>query len=298
MKLLLFIVFVIALFFISSKLRRNTPELTVLSALKLRALDDALKAKKALSQGQVLVCSLCFVDSDPELDISRITGYLKKSWGVDSSLSTSDSELERAVTVGETRLTFEPLMIAPGAELPEQVIPEKPARAPGESIGCVLVSASSPSGGLAASLGLSQGVLALVNTCPQVHEVYWMSSEAFIGRRDVNKKLKTNYKEHDWPVSVWVSTHVFTNDNGAVSGYTLGLSKMGGRELEAIDAFESLAQLKERLNSAAARVVNLLAKAKNGDAIGEDEYQRIGLKKAVSQTIHSGSVFHLNVDSD
>ncbi len=60
-----------------------------------------------------------------------------------------------------------------------------------------------------------------------------MSSERLLERRVAERKLATNYKKMEWPVDVWISSHAFKDESGAVTGYTVGLAKIGGTDFEA-----------------------------------------------------------------
>ncbi len=289
---ILLIVVIVAITLLLMNKRRDV-EPTDLSSLDLRDFKDAIAAPRKFSEGQILAWSVCFLDSNPELDLVGITRFLKKKWGIASNTSSDDSSIQRVVTFGTVRLTFEPILMKSGSLLPDQIIPGGTTCVPEHQVGCILVTASTPIGGAATSLALSQAVLALLATCRQVSGVYWMSSELLLERRVAERKLATNYKEMEWPVDVWISSHAFKDESGAVTGYTVGLAKIGGTDFEALNAKESPKSLEDRLDGIALYVVNHFGQIQNGDTIGVDEKEKIGLKKTPSETIHRGWVFQL-----
>tara|TARA_R110001592_G_scaffold363371_2_gene685889 strand:- start:23536 stop:24432 length:897 start_codon:yes stop_codon:yes gene_type:complete len=276
--------------------KRKYVEPTDLSSLDLRDFKDAIAAPKAISEGQILAWSICFLENNPELDLAGITSFLQKKWGIASNTSSDDSSVQRVVTFGNVRLTFEPILMKSGSLLPDQLIPGGTTCVPEQQIGCILVTASTPTGGAAASLGLSQAILALLATCRQVSGVYWMSSELILKRSVAERKLTTNYKKFEWPVDVWISSHAFKDESGAVIGYTVGLGKIGGTDFEAVNAKESPKDLEDRLDGVARYVVNHFGQIQNGDTMGVDEKEKIRLKKTPSETIHRGWVFQLQYE--
>jgi hypothetical protein len=273
--------------------KKSNVEPANLAVMNMRDFNGAIESPRTIAEGQILTWAICFLESNPELDLENINNFLRKKWDINSETSSGDFDLQRVVTFGDRRLTYEPILMESGSLLPDQIIPERQKRAPENQIGCILVTASTSAGGAAASLGLSQAVLALVATCRQVNEVYWMSSELLLKRSVAKRELDTNYKKLEWPVGVWVSTHAHSDENGAVQGYTVGLAKLGGTDFEALNAKESAVDLTERLDGIARYVVNHFGQIQNGDTMGVDEKEKIRLKKAPSETIHRGWVFQL-----
>ncbi len=119
-----------------------------------------------------------------------------------------------------------------------------------------------------------------------------MTSERLIGRAALKSELNVNLGKN-WPVEVWVSTHVGVNADGLSEGYTLGLAAMGGVEFEALGSPEVPRELELRLKGLARYTVFKIKTIYNGDTTGVDEIERIRLKKVVSETIHKGWVFRL-----
>ena len=247
--------------------------------MDLRDFGEAMEVSRAALEGQIVAGAVCFLESNPELNMAGIIKFLKKRWGVEASSFVGDSNTQQIVTFGLVRMTFEPVKLDSGSPLPEQIIPGECCIVPEYQVGSILVTASTSDGGAASSLSLSQAILALISTCRQISEVYWMSSELLLSKADIKRRLDTNYRELEWPVDIWVSSHAFANEEGDVIGYTVGLGKLGGVDFEATNAKETPGRLKDRLDGVACYVVSHFGQIQNGDILGEDEYEQIKLKK-------------------
>ena len=291
----LFILF-LTLIVIALILMPRRPEVPAvdLSSLDLRPCADAIDQVMDENDKGIGLWALGFFTDDPRLDIDRLVGYIKKRWEDEVVLVQGDLPLQRVIQVGRITLTLEPVNVAQDHEIPRQIQPAK-QKAPMGARGAILVSARSQEGGVETSLGLSTGVLALLKTCRDIQEVYWMSSETLFNRRQLERQLNVSYKK-SWPVTTWVSTTSRTNGQGRSDGYTVGLDAMGGTEFEALDSPEAPADLERRLAAVVHYVVANYGVIFNGDTMGVDCLERIRLKKRPSETVHKGWVFQLHYE--
>lgn len=234
--------------------------------------------------------AVALLRDEPNLDISRISTFMCDTWKLaDLESGPGTCPAERTLRFGEATIVIEPVDLSPGEEFPLQIRPLGRARVPAGTTGGILITATSPGGGAIGSLALSQAALAIVNSCPQVASVYWMSSEAIFTTTDILRGV--NNLETAWPVDIWVSCHAFKNTSGSVDGYTLGLAAMGGTEFECLDAPVSERELRRTLAAITHFVIFDFGITCDPDSIGVDP--RITFEDAASQTIHRGSVVQL-----
>ncbi len=267
---------------------------TDLADLALRDFDAAIAEPREFSQEQALVWAICLLDDSPQLDASGIVNFLKGRLGISAENSAGNSELQRVFIFADRRITLEPVQLSPGFMFPEQIVPQNHARIPVGFETGILVTASSPSGGVPASLALSQLVLALLSTCKQVSKLYWMSSEQLLERRIAAQQLDTNYGKQVWPVNVWVSSRAFDDGSGSVAGYTVGLEKIGGIEFESLDQAGTPAELEGLLDWVACYAVSNFGQLRNGDTIERNAKEILRIRKTQSATIHQGWVYQLH----
>ena len=290
--LLVLIAFGIVLILVLRRLRRPERQAVNLNELDLRSAKDAIHGFETHNTQYVLHWAIAHLDGPPHLDIKKIARFIEKKWRperVDANVGSAP--FQRTVTFGESRIAFEPVSIS--ADFYQTYQGSKPK--PGSI--AVLTTALSSIGGAAGALVLSQAVLALVNTCRQVSDAYWMSSEQTLARDDLLRRLGVDFREFSqWPVNVWVATNAFKNDRGSTTGYTIGLGTMGGTDFEALDSPETPGELESRLAWLAHYVVAQFGLIYNGDTTGIDGFERIRLKKRPSETVHKGWVFQLHYE--
>ena len=267
-----------------------------LSHLDLRSLSNAAAEISADQNEYPIIWAACFLKGDPQLDIASVHTFIEKKWSPKGTTRYTVVEgshpLQRRLDSEITQLTFEPMTMPGDEPLPNRVGGVTPPRMPEGEHFCVVVTAVSEMGGAGASLHLSQAVLALIDTCPQVDSIYWEGSNQLFSRNELLHRMKLDF-EKQWPVSVWVASHAEVNDNGTTTGYTVGLSTMGGTEFEAIESPERPQALTDRFDSLATYVVFHFAQILNEDTTGIDELEKIKLKKRPSETVHKGWVFQL-----
>ena len=247
-------------------------------------------------RGEEPILALVFFDGAPDLSIERIRRELEKRWSYPAELGevSSTVPLQRTLLLAETQLLFEPVAELHADELLHRALADSGGAAATMGAGQIglVVAAGTRLGALGRAVILSQALLAVLESSKAANAVFWDPSRALLPRRDAKKRLAVDY-EHALPLELWVSVHTQEVD-GRVRGFTRGLASLDTSEFEAVDAPESPSELESRLLALARYAVLSCRTIFNGDTTGVDEFERIKLVKAPSETVHKGWVFQLH----
>jgi hypothetical protein len=242
--------------------------------------------------------AVAIVQRFPALSEEKIVASLQKQWPEIGPFSVT-TEADGTRVVRANKLLFRYLLAGPVSDseqyikaLQNSAIWPTAADEVARHDAALLVSVEGAPSGLRYVSLLTCAVGALVDSCPQIKAAWWPMANHVIPRVKALKGYTNLKKER--PIELWVATNVFTEDDGAVSGYTHGLRSLGVDEFEAIRCPETQTALRDRLSSLAVYSALTCNAIFNGDTTGVDEFERITLKKKPSQTVHKGWVFHLH----
>ncbi len=140
---------------------------------------------------------------------------------------------------------------------------------------------------------LTQVCAGVLDTTPSALGVYWVAATTLV-RKDAFVSMARQMGSHGPPQSIWVDFRVASRAEGGSLGYTFGLSALGLLEFEAIDAPEPLAQLFDRLEALAARVLRHGPVIRTGDAVSRHESEKVGVMDAPSAFGNPARVLRLH----
>ena len=262
-----------------------------LSTLELRDVDEV--ADLGVEEEFTCQSAIALLNGSPQLTMDGMVRLMKRRWPeIRLSVESPDSPMQGRLAIGDSSVRFEPVSVRPDSRILECT--GAPSAELPLHTGAILVTAHAESGALSA-LRLTQGVWALLKTCPQVTHVHWETSEQTFSRGELVKKFGGDMARV-WPVDVWVSVHSREGEAGRSIGYTVGLGRMGGWDFEALESPETVADLERRLRNLAAYVVQDFAVLYNGESVGIDGFERIRLRRKVSETVHKGWVFQMTYE--
>jgi hypothetical protein len=138
---------------------------------------------------------------------------------------------------------------------------------------------------------LTHAVAAFVKTCPTAVGAIFCDVQG-ISRENILEYVSS--KEDISPIKLWVACRTFSDDQGRINGYTIGLARLGAVEFEAVDSPENTMELRSRLESLAVYSLVSGATIFNGDTTGVDVLERIKLNKRPSALGNKGWVFQLS----
>ncbi|MEM8769038.1 MAG: DUF4261 domain-containing protein [Pseudomonadota bacterium] len=267
---------------------------------ELRSLEALRDGLSQASGDEVPILAIVLFNGAPELSIERIGESLRKRWSyaLEHETPVSNATLQRTLALNKTRVIFEPVADLGRDEGLRSAVDRLSRSGSANFEGAVaqgktglVVSAATELGALGRAVVLSQALLAVPETATNATAVYWDASRQLVSRREALKRLKVDY-ENELPLNLWVAARADQSD-GTVSGFTRGLEALNTSEFEALDAPESPKELEARLLGLARYAVLSCRTIFNGDTTGVDEFERIKLVKAPSETVHKGWVFQL-----
>jgi hypothetical protein len=147
---------------------------------------------------------------------------------------------------------------------------------------------------IALSTRLTQATASLLATSPTALGVYW-SNATLVIPKDMFIKFAVDVLPHGPPLYIWVDFRVGKDENksSSSSGFTTGMVALGHKEFEAQNAAESPNELRDRFLALAGYVVENGPVINDGDTVGEDASERIGVVYSDSAFGHDGKVMRL-----
>ncbi len=265
----------------------------------LRSLDDVRGELPQTENEEAPILAIVGFDGAPDLSIERIAENLRKRWSYALALEEypGAASLQRTLVLAKTRVSFEPVTGLDRDDLLQTALQRAGQRKSSVSATAagatgLVVSTTTQLGALGRAVVLSQALLAVLETVKNASLIYWDPSQRLLSRRDALQRLQVDY-ENALPLDLWVSAHAERSD-GRVRGFTRGLGSLDTSEFEALDAPENPQELEARLMGLARYAVLSCRTLFNGDTTGVDEFERIKLVKAPSETVHKGWVFQLH----
>ncbi len=130
---------------------------------------------------------------------------------------------------------------------------------------------------------LTQVTASVLATASSALGAYWGSATLLLPKAFF-VDCATEMLPHSLPIDLWVDLRVGSDGGNHSSGFTTGLAALGHMEFETQDAYESPAELRERLWSLADYVLSNGRLIRDGNTVGEDANERI-------QVVYSDSAF-------
>lgn len=146
---------------------------------------------------------------------------------------------------------------------------------------------------LHASRLLTEFTAAVLEACPDGLGVYW-GNAPLLAPRNIFLQFAKEVLPHETPLLLWVDYRVGMRSGGKPFGFTSGLKALGLCEIGTKDATEEPEAIRERLLNLSGFLITNGMVLKPGTTIGEDESQRIILKKSKSEYGHDGEVLVLH----
>jgi hypothetical protein len=143
---------------------------------------------------------------------------------------------------------------------------------------------------------LTQVTAAVVGTCPAAMGVYWGGAALVIPSK-IFRAFAVKILPQGPPLQIWVDFRVGRNAQGKASGFTQGLAHFGLMELETENSSESPAQLRERLSSIAAYLLEKGPVIRDRDTVGGNEKERIRVVYSKSAFGHRDQVMRLDYEA-
>ena len=140
---------------------------------------------------------------------------------------------------------------------------------------------------------LTKVTASVLASCPSALGVYW-GGAALIVPKQLFVDLAEEVLPSDPPIVAWVDVRVGATSGGGSFGFTQGLENLGHLELEAPEAPERPAELRERLLALARYIVKDNVRIRSGDTVGRDAHEKIRVSHVASRFGHSGTVMRLD----
>ncbi len=138
---------------------------------------------------------------------------------------------------------------------------------------------------------LSQ-VIAALATDDSVVGVFWTDA-ALVVSPEVFRDFAVQMLPDSMPLYVWIDFRVGRNEDGTSAGFTTGLSPLGHMELETLRSPDQPGDLRERLFTFAAYLLENGPVLDDGDTIGGDQQEQIRIVHRASAFGHAGTVIRL-----
>lgn len=146
---------------------------------------------------------------------------------------------------------------------------------------------------VALSTVLTQVTAALMETTPGTPGVFWTNA-ALIVPRDMFIEFATDIMPMGPPLTIWVDSRVgWTEVDAFSSGFTTGLAELGLMELEAENATEPPAALRDRFEGIARYLLENGQVISDGDTLGESADEKIRVVYGPSAFGIEGTVMRL-----
>ncbi|AZZ92699.1 DUF4261 domain-containing protein [Hahella sp. KA22] len=247
-----------------------------------------------------LLISMPMFTEEPRISLANIEAFALENWtDVDAFKDATEEEGAISFTVRDSIVAIG-IMPAP--------IPWSDLEGPcstsclwanakeeisGHQYHLVVAVSSEALSSVEAAILLTQINAALLAVVQGAIGVFWSHASLLIPR-DVFIEFALSVLPEGSPVPIWVDIRVGPGEQGASTGFTTGLAAFGMMEIEAIDAPESMADLKDRLTGLVDYLLQNGPVIKNGDTVGEDENERIKVVYKKSKLGHKGKVMRLN----
>lgn len=140
---------------------------------------------------------------------------------------------------------------------------------------------------------LTQVTAAVMATTPGTPGVFWTNA-ALIVPKDMFIEFATDIMPMGPPLTIWVDSRVgWTEVDAFSSGFTTGLAELGLMELEAQNATEPPAALRERFEGIACYLLENGQVISDGDTLGESAAEKIRVVYGPSAFGIEGTVMRL-----
>ncbi len=129
---------------------------------------------------------------------------------------------------------------------------------------------------------LTQVTAAVLGACDSALGVYW-GNAALIVPKPIFIDFAVEVLPSGPPLHIWVDFRVGTGENGGSVGFTTGMSGLGHREIEAIDAPEAPGALRDRLTALCGYLLENGPVIHDGNTVGADADEKIRVVFAESR---------------
>lgn len=143
---------------------------------------------------------------------------------------------------------------------------------------------------------LTQITSAATAACPDAIGVYWGNATLVIPKAIFVEFAETILPQGP-PLFIWVDFRVGKDSETSCAGFTQGMQALGHMELETEKAPEPPGELRDRLMSLAAYVLEHGPIIRDGDTIGEDAHEKIRVVFSPSAYGSEGRVMRLVYES-
>lgn len=156
----------------------------------------------------------------------------------------------------------------------------------------LIVAVRAPGSPIDQAKFLTQVCAGVIAACQQALGVFWFSAGLLVPA-PVFLEFATVVMPEILPLHLWIDVQAGLDAGGKVCGFTRGLAAFGHREIEAVDAQEPWAKLRERLYDLAGYVLENGPIIADGDTVGDHDSERILVVYGTSQLGGPGEVMHL-----
>lgn len=156
----------------------------------------------------------------------------------------------------------------------------------------LIVAASGQESLVGLHLALSLGTALVLEALKGSLGVYWGNSSSLV-RKDFFAEYTEGISSEDLPIPIWINTPLMANENGTLSGFTIGLKAFGMMEVETLDAREAPEDLRNKLWNLSDYLLRKGPVIQDGDTFGLSAEDMVLVKHSPSSFGGAGTVLQL-----